>query len=142
MQSHAVTTIKDYPNLKPFPPGNRANPGGVPRAKNKISTKFLNYLCKDFEEHGEQAISELREKDPGRYLTIIASLVPKDVNLNLNGSLLDQLTDDQLLQFTQAFAARTIENGSVGSIEQAPSEGELLEVHREDINGAESGQTS
>ncbi len=101
-------------NLKaPWPKGYVPNPGGKPvHARNAITNSFLKRLAKDFEEHGEQAICELREKDPGAYLRIVASLVPKDMSLNISGSALDKLTDEQLINLAGHLSNPGIIEGS------------------------------
>ena len=38
-------------------------------------------LADDFEEHGTAAIEAMREQDPSGYVRVIASLLPKDMNI-------------------------------------------------------------
>jgi hypothetical protein len=61
-------------------------PGGSPGrprgSKNKLQSDFLEALAKDFAEHGEDAIKICRVEEPTRYLQIIASLMPKDLNID------------------------------------------------------------
>lgn len=73
-------------------PGKSPNPGGKPvAARNKLSNYFLNAMIRDFEEHGEQAIAETREKDPGAYLRVIASILPKEMTVHDGQSAVQQL---------------------------------------------------
>jgi hypothetical protein len=53
-------------------------------------------LAADFERHGAETIERVRVQSPAAYLKVVASLLPKDVNLNVNN--LDSLTDEQLLE--------------------------------------------
>jgi hypothetical protein len=52
-------------------------------------------LAEDFEKHGAETIERVRVQSPAAYLKVVASLLPKDVNLNVNN--LDSLSDEQLL---------------------------------------------
>lgn len=73
---------------KPFSAENPGNPGGKPvGAKNAISAKFLKELGKDFNEHGATVIAAVRADDPGRYLAIVAALVPRDDNLTVDSTV-------------------------------------------------------
>jgi hypothetical protein len=68
-----------------FKPGQSGNPGGKPvGARNRLNTRFLHALTEDFEEHGAKAIRECREQDPGTYVKVVASLLPKEVDLGIN----------------------------------------------------------
>jgi hypothetical protein len=71
--------------------------GGRPKgAKAKLGEMFLEALRDDFEVNGVTAIVEVRETRPQDYLKVIASLMPKDLNLNVNN--LDDATDAELVQ--------------------------------------------
>lgn len=87
--------IKD--ELGRFLPGVSGNPAGKPKgARTKLGEQFLSALQEDFETNGAAAIVEVRETRPSDYLKVIASLMPKDLNLNVNN--LDDATDDELVQ--------------------------------------------
>jgi len=87
--------IKD--ELGRFVPGVSGNPAGKPKgARTKLGEQFLSALQEDFEANGVEAIQQVREKKPHEYLKVIASLMPKDLNLNLNN--MDDATDDELIQ--------------------------------------------
>ena len=75
--------------------GNNANPRGRPKgSRNKISEEFISALCDDFEQHGVEVIEAVRTQRPADYLKIIASIVPKE--LNVSTSSLEDLSDDDL----------------------------------------------
>jgi hypothetical protein len=68
-----------------FQPGQSGNPAGRPLgAKSKLTEDFLSALHEDFTENGKAAIVAARTEKPDQYLKVIASLVPKDVNLSVN----------------------------------------------------------
>jgi hypothetical protein len=71
--------------------------GGRPKgARTKLGEQFLSALQEDFEAHGVEAIQTVRTERPQDYIKVIASLMPKDLNLNINN--LDDATDDELVQ--------------------------------------------
>jgi hypothetical protein len=77
--------------------GVSANPAGRPKgSKNKLGEDFVAALHADFTKHGADAIVKTRVERPNEYLKIIASIMPKDVNLNVNDY--DDLTDEQLIE--------------------------------------------
>ena len=87
--------IKD--ELGRFVPGVSGNPAGKPKgARTKLGEMFLEAMRDDFEANGVEAITKVREERPQDYLRVIASLMPKDLNLNINN--LDAATDDELVQ--------------------------------------------
>lgn len=70
-------------------------------------------LADHFEEHGSEAIKEVREKDPATYLRVIAGVLPKEVDITRRP--LDELGDDEL--------AELIERLRVGLLVGTPAEG-------------------
>ncbi len=74
--------------------GQSGNPNGRPLgARHKISEVFLKDLLDDYAEHGAKAIVKLRENHPGRYIELIAKLLPKQVNVDARYTLLDLLVE-------------------------------------------------
>lgn len=82
-------------NLKaPFKKGQSGNPGGKPTAaRNKITARFLNDLLEDFEANGKTAIAECREQNPAKYVQVVASLLPKQIEAT---QPLEDLEDGEL----------------------------------------------
>lgn len=78
-------------NLKPFGPGNPGRPKG---SRNKLGEKFIEDLYADWSENGVQALKECRETNPAAYVKTVASLLPKDVNINV--TQINELADDDL----------------------------------------------
>lgn len=71
--------------MSKFQPGQSGNPSGRPLgARNKLSEDFLQALSEDFAAHGKAAITKTRDEKPDQYLKVIASLMPRDVNLTVN----------------------------------------------------------
>jgi hypothetical protein len=65
-----------------FKKGWKGGPGRPKGSKNKLSEAFITALCADFMENGKGAIDRLQENSPGEYLRVIASVLPKDINLD------------------------------------------------------------
>ena len=83
--SNNEATVANLSNLKPFKPGQSGNPAGRPQgARNKLGEQFIEALQVDFEANGKAAIETVRAEKPDQYLKVIASLMPRDVNLTVN----------------------------------------------------------
>ena len=94
-----------------FTPGNNANPAGRPKgSRHKINELTLKLLFADFEKNGEEVIKQVREKQPGLYLTAIVSLLPKQAEKIT--SPLHDISDDELTQLEdhlKFLRAKTVE---------------------------------
>jgi len=78
-----------------FKPGVSPNPGGKPvGARNALQGDFMRELAKDFAENGVSAIVETRTTQPAQYMKIIASLMPKELEIKRP---LEEMTDDDLI---------------------------------------------
>src|SRR4029077_15522710 len=67
-----------------FKPGQSGNPKGRPKgARNRLGTQFLEALEADFNKFGPQAIALVREKKPEVYVKVVANLLPKEANINV-----------------------------------------------------------
>lgn len=65
-------------------------------SRNKLGEQFINDLYADWQDHGVETLQRVRDEKPDQYLKVVASILPKDLNVNINQ--MDDLTDEQLVQ--------------------------------------------
>jgi hypothetical protein len=97
---------------KPFEPGNTVGKiGGRPKgARNKLARKFLEDCYADWQEHGATAIKVMRMEDPAGYCKMMASLVPRE--LELTSTVLTELSDDDLEATIQLLLRQKLESNT------------------------------
>lgn len=74
----------------------KPGPGRPKGSRNKLGEDFITALAEDFEANGVAVIQAVRDKKPEVYLKVVADLLPKDLNLNVNH--FDTMTDEQMLR--------------------------------------------
>ena len=88
-----------------FKPGVSGNPAGKPKgARTKLGEAFIEALHESFKSRGVEAIEAVITEKPEQYLKVIASLMPKDVNLNISDDT-SEMTDDELAERIQRLTA-------------------------------------
>ena len=76
-------------------PGEVRNPKGRGKGNRaRLGEAFLEALHEDFKSHGVKAIQVVREERPQDYLKVVASILPKE--LNVNTTALGDMSDDEL----------------------------------------------
>src|SRR5262245_19416234 len=71
-----------------FKPGQSGNPLGRPRgSRNKLGEAFIAALAEDFGAHGAEAIAECRTKFPGKYLQVVAAILPKEIDVAIEADV-------------------------------------------------------
>jgi hypothetical protein len=108
-----------------FGPGNNANPKGRPKgSRNKLGEEFVAALQRDFEAHGEKVIETVRIDKPDQYLKVIASILPKELNVNTNAR--GDMSDDELVGVIAALRAlaNTVDTAISGAGSETPQSGE------------------
>ena len=79
--------------------GRSGNPAGRPKgARGKLGETFLNALAEDFAKNGIGVIEAVRQERPHEYLKIIATILPKQMQLEdlTPRKKAEDLTDDEL----------------------------------------------
>ena len=97
-----MTKIREdgRPVGRPFEKGQGGRPKG---ARNKLSEAFIEALFVDFQANGVAAIEVVRTEKPDQYLKVIASILPRDVNVTTNP--LDEMSDAELTARIRDLAA-------------------------------------
>jgi len=101
-----------------FLPGNSGFGGRPKGARNRLGETFLTALEADFKDNGVEAIKKVREERPHEYLKVVASLLPKQVEIK-EGAF-DGLADEQLTALIVAArsALGLAEGGGTGSADE------------------------
>ena len=78
--------------------GNRA---GRPKgSRNKLGEDFLAALQESFSKHGPETIETVRTERPHEYLKVVASILPKELNVRTDA--LNEMSDDDLASMLDA----------------------------------------
>jgi hypothetical protein len=97
---HAVSKFPKTAFQKGCAPG----PGRPPGARNRLTEVALQALGNDFAEHGAAAIAKVRAEKPHVYLQVVASLLPRQVQMEKLSPLGD-ISDEELHQIEELLAA-------------------------------------
>jgi hypothetical protein len=89
------------PQTGRFVAGNSGNGGRRPGARGKLGSLFVEDLHRVWQDVGEDALRRCAAEEPGQFLRVVASLLPRDLNINL-----DVAVDVQSFaeKYRQAFA--------------------------------------
>jgi len=66
---------------RPTAPPSGAGKGRPKGSRNRLGAAFVEALLGDFELHGRSVIASLRDDKPEQYLRIVASILPKEIEL-------------------------------------------------------------
>jgi hypothetical protein len=108
------------------------NPGRPKGSRNKLGEAFLADMLSNWEEHGRETIEQVRVEKPDQYLKVVASILPKELNIQINE--LDELNDEQLYRqfasITAQLAAAGIDLGARDTEATGPQEaGSVPAIH-------------
>ena len=74
-----------------FKPGNPGRPKG---SRHRLAGAFISALHDDFLEHGVSVIEAVRTERPHEYLKVVASILPKQIEIKENA--FDDIGDEEL----------------------------------------------
>jgi hypothetical protein len=80
------------------------SPGRPKGSRNKLGEAFCADVLSEWEEHGRQVLIDMREKNPGDFAKMVASMLSKEMNVRIND--FDDLTDEQLARQLAAIATQ------------------------------------
>src|SRR6478736_190559 len=87
--------LKKTRGLKPWQPGQSGNPKGRPvGSRNKLATLVFDEALASFEKRGPAAFEELANKDPARYLILMAQLIPQHFKHEVEHTLVGQSPEE------------------------------------------------
>lgn len=100
--------------LRPaWQPGQSGNPAGRPKgSRNKLTEQFVSDVYADWQEHGVQAIKDVRDKSPTDYLKVVAGVITKDVAVTVRDY--DDLSDEELAEQFASASARLARGHALG----------------------------
>jgi hypothetical protein len=103
---------KDMAGLRPFTNQTAPRQGRMKGSRNKLGADFLYALQREFEQHGESAIRRVRVDDPTGFLKVIASVLPKE--LEITDSRLKDVPDEQLDAIVEYINGRLADSSGHG----------------------------
>jgi hypothetical protein len=98
-----------------FKPGVASNPAGRARAsRNRLQGDFLYALAEDFREHGVEAIRIMRIERPTEYVKCVASLMPREMQLERHTVLHEM--DDDALEALKQYALQELQPSAINAV--------------------------
>jgi hypothetical protein len=104
------------PNGTYLPGRSSGRPKG---ARNRLQSSFLYALAEDFERDGAAAIKICRIEEPARYVQIIASLMPRELEIEHQTATSD-LDDEQLHNLITQIRQQLLKSEPMKKIEAKP----------------------
>ncbi len=70
-----------------FKKGNGGGPGRPKGAKNKLAKAYLNDLHEIYLDGGKDALEQVMKEKPDGFLSLVARLLPKDLDIRQSGDV-------------------------------------------------------
>ena len=72
-------------------------------SRQKLTEKFIDDLSKFYEVEGASLIKRVADEQPAMLLQVVARLMPKDIAINVSGTIETELTVDQRVRIAEAW---------------------------------------
>ncbi len=93
-----------------FKKGQSGNPAGRPKgAKHKLTEAFWGDFAAAWEANGKAALDTVAKDDPGKFVSVAASVMPKETELTFRRVLAKELPDDELADIATGSSEGTAE---------------------------------
>ncbi len=76
-----------------FKKGNKAGKGRKKGSKNRITKAYLKDLLEIYLEGGKEALKQVMKERPDGFLSLVARLLPKDLDLKHSGDVSIRVVD-------------------------------------------------
>jgi hypothetical protein len=96
-----------------FVKGKKGGPGRPKGSRNRLGEAFLADIADDWEQNGVAAIQSMRIDRPHEYVRVVASILPKEINLTIDP--MEEMTDDELDSRIRQLAAAIGLEGRAGT---------------------------
>jgi hypothetical protein len=125
---------KPRPQLAaPWKPGESGNPAGRPLgSRNKLSESVIHDIAADWAVGGAETIARVRMTDPATYFRVVASILPKDVLVNVQQTTPGNLDADEwrvLVDLVRLIKSSAPEGSQALPSEIAPAIEETVRAH-------------
>ena len=107
----------------PWAKGQSGNPRGRhTKARDRLTSKFITELDRDWRKNGADAIAAARIADPLGYVAVVARLLPKDTQVSVTHGL----SEGFLAAIRNANDQRTLRGHAGATIEHEPADAVLI----------------
>lgn len=77
--------------------GESGNPGGQSKgARRLLSDAFIRDCARKWKECGEDVLTNLCEKDPGKFASLVCSLIPRDYDMDRDERIHKDMSREEL----------------------------------------------
>ena len=86
----------------PWKPGQSGNPKGRPQgSRNKLSEQFVADLHAAWQLFGRPALMTTALTEPSVFVRVVASLMPRDIEVTISAAKAERLSDDDLAGYLE-----------------------------------------